>query len=646
MFHAARRGLRPEGACFTQPRATPWGPGTHIPSSVRPNGPTVRRRNGWAVGPRNIMGASCPQGVALGWENEGPSARFRNKKRPSSECRVFNTPSKTWIRYLSTTAILLLAMLCPAMRALRRRRPRKWPKSGSGSRHTSRRRRRRRRRRPPWSCWPITGRCSPTRGLTNPCGSGTASSNAASIATRRASSWFACRRRARRSPPPWASTATTRLGPDAARSSSRSPWPTRRLFGRTSFARACPARRSRSTWAAPTEFTLAVSDSGDGFSCDQADWADAQVTLADGKTVWLGDLPLVERPQAGCQRRAVLVHLRRAPVGSAAAGLETRVRHSEARRPADRARRDVHRPQDGPGRPMRGRRVPRLPDRRVDAPLQEHGQGQHADPREHPGVGPPLAPRTGRRVRAAPHARRLVHARQLRAAGHHARARRDAAFRAGRRSPDQRPVALLQRPMGRPGVDRRDRLARPMGRRVPPRRGRRPADSRRAGADAFQPAARAKRSARRWWSLQFYRGDRIRAQNVWRAWMLAHNLPRPGGKPPEPMFSSCSGGFFPGLKCNEANELRFIDTFVKRGHQARLLVDGRRLVSVRRLAEGGHLGSRSRAFSTRHPRRQRSRPRQGGEADPLVRAGAGRRRHVAAQGASRVGPRRSGRRAA
>lgn len=31
------------------------------------------------------------------------------------------------------------------------------------------------------------------------------------------------------------------------------------------------------------------------------------------------------------------------------------------------------------------------------------------------------------------------------------------------------------------------------------------------------------------------------------------------------MFTSCSGGFFPGLKCNEADELRFIDTFTREG---------------------------------------------------------------------------------
>ena len=42
------------------------------------------------------------------------------------------------------------------------------------------------------------------------------------------------------------------------------------------------------------EFVLKVSDGGDGIGCDQADWADARVTLADGKIVALGDLPLLD----------------------------------------------------------------------------------------------------------------------------------------------------------------------------------------------------------------------------------------------------------------------------------------------------------------------------------------------------------------
>jgi len=41
-----------------------------------------------------------------------------------------------------------------------------------------------------------------------------------------------------------------------------------------------------------SEFTLTLGDAGDGTEWDQADWAEARVTLADGSTVWLADLPL------------------------------------------------------------------------------------------------------------------------------------------------------------------------------------------------------------------------------------------------------------------------------------------------------------------------------------------------------------------
>ena len=44
-----------------------------------------------------------------------------------------------------------------------------------------------------------------------------------------------------------------------------------------------------------TEFDLRIADGGGGVvfgnNFNQADWADARVTMADGKTVWLGDLP-------------------------------------------------------------------------------------------------------------------------------------------------------------------------------------------------------------------------------------------------------------------------------------------------------------------------------------------------------------------
>ena len=44
--------------------------------------------------------------------------------------------------------------------------------------------------------------------------------------------------------------------------------------------------------AGAREFELLVDDGGDGIACDQADWAEAKVTLKDGSDLWLSDLPL------------------------------------------------------------------------------------------------------------------------------------------------------------------------------------------------------------------------------------------------------------------------------------------------------------------------------------------------------------------
>ena len=49
---------------------------------------------------------------------------------------------------------------------------------------------------------------------------------------------------------------------------------------------------------------LVVTDAGDGISCDQADWADAKVTLQNGKEIWLGDLPIIDTQSGQLSRPA------------------------------------------------------------------------------------------------------------------------------------------------------------------------------------------------------------------------------------------------------------------------------------------------------------------------------------------------------
>jgi alpha-galactosidase len=67
-------------------------------------------------------------------------------------------------------------------------------------------------------------------------------------------------------------------------------------------------------------------------------------------------------------------------------------------------------------------------------------------------------------------------------------------------------------------------------------------------------------------ALQFWSGDYLRSQNVWRRWMIAHNVPRPGGKLPTPLFFGCSSRAYEEMiKADEASQIMFIDRYLEEG---------------------------------------------------------------------------------
>ncbi|MHB0857214.1 MAG: alpha-galactosidase [Anaerolineae bacterium] len=68
--------------------------------------------------------------------------------------------------------------------------------------------------------------------------------------------------------------------------------------------------------------------------------------------------------------------------------------------------------------------------------------------------------------------------------------------------------------------------------------------------------------------LQAWQGDWIRGQNLWRRWMVAHNLPRDAqGQVPQPQMAVCNGNHFPGLVTNDQDERRFVDHYLTQGIQ-------------------------------------------------------------------------------
>jgi alpha-galactosidase len=64
--------------------------------------------------------------------------------------------------------------------------------------------------------------------------------------------------------------------------------------------------------------------------------------------------------------------------------------------------------------------------------------------------------------------------------------------------------------------------------------------------------------------MQFYRGDSQRAQNIWRQWVLRHNLPRPEGQPLRPQLSASSFHQVQPLRdANQYNQQYFINRYLE-----------------------------------------------------------------------------------
>jgi alpha-galactosidase len=66
--------------------------------------------------------------------------------------------------------------------------------------------------------------------------------------------------------------------------------------------------------------------------------------------------------------------------------------------------------------------------------------------------------------------------------------------------------------------------------------------------------------------LQFWKGDWIASQNVWRRWMMVHSMPKPGGELPRPQLeASSSRQYNEMVDANEARQILFIDRYLQEG---------------------------------------------------------------------------------
>ena len=137
------------------------------------------------------------------------------------------------------------------------------------------------------------------------------------------------------------------------------------------------------------------------------------------------------------------------------------------------------------------------------------------------------------------------------------------ANRAGRRPAHQRLVALLELRVRR---QRRDRSVwagpasgRPDSIAMKPKR----SASAPARNSRISSCCPAKKCARRWWCCNFTRAIGSAAKIFGGGWMLAHNLPRPGGKQITPHSAGCYGNSYPGIITNAAEELHFLRRYVE-----------------------------------------------------------------------------------
>jgi len=316
-----------------------------------------------------------------------------------------------------------------------------------------------------------------------------------------------------------------------------------------------------------TEFTIEVGDAGDGISCDQADWADANVALADGRTIWLGDLPIIEwKPQEVYTTEPPFSFTYGDRPSAELLGTWKTERKSK-KLDARRVEHAVSWTDPDTGLMVRcvgieykdfptvewtlhfnntgSSDTPILADiRALDTHLERNLEGEFA---LHHHKGSPCLPSDYEPFRTAlePSSNKRI------------------TTSGGRSSNSDLPYFNIEWPgeglimvIGWPGQwaaeFTRDEVN---GLRV------------RAGQELthfkLHPGEEVRSPLI---VMQFWKGDRVRAQNIWRRWMLEHNLPKPFGKPVVPQMAGCSSHQFGEMiHANEENQKFFVDRYLEEG---------------------------------------------------------------------------------
>ena len=317
--------------------------------------------------------------------------------------------------------------------------------------------------------------------------------------------------------------------------------------------------------AGAKEFVIEANDAGDGISCDQTDWADAKAVLRDGSEVWLADLPLAQSPAAfdpGVPPFSFVFD------GKPSADLLPTWKFEHASRTIDEQRTEYTLTYTDPKTGLMVRCVaiayrdfPAVEwtlyfknTGSSDTPILENIQaldmrmtrGDSGEYLLHHNVGSPangsdygplqtrLEPKTTKRIGGA--------------GGRPTNS--DMSYFNVESTSDDGLIVVV----GWPGQWAAD-FIRDDAKGLQIRAGLELTHFKLLpGEEVRSPLI----------VLQFWNGDWIRSQNVWRRWIMAHSMPKPGGQLPPPIIEGCSSRAYEEMiKADTEKQIMFIDRYLE-----------------------------------------------------------------------------------
>jgi alpha-galactosidase len=335
-----------------------------------------------------------------------------------------------------------------------------------------------------------------------------------------------------------------------------------------------PAERVNIDLRGATEFLLEVGDAGDGFACDQADWAEARVTLTDGRSLWLGDLPIIEGQTAPVISTDLPFSFSYGGQSSSTLLEKWELDRQVTKLDDHRTARNTTWTDPKTGLVVRWAAIeyhdfPTVEwtlyfknggasDTPIIADIQaldtrferkkDEVYARFAAPGEfvlNHHVGSPCAPNDYQPLRSdlpKDSTKRIT-------------------TNGGRGSNSDWPYFNIEWPgegviavIGWPGQWAAS-FTRDKANGLQVRAGQEQTHFKLLpGEEVRSPLV----------VLQFWKGDRIRSQNTFRRWMLAHNVPKPGGQPIQPMLFGCSSHFTSEMvDANETNQMQFINRYLE-----------------------------------------------------------------------------------